>query len=1053
MGELKVRLLGGLDIEGVEAGALGSRKARTLLKVLALARGLPVTADTLADRLWPDDPPANPAEQVRVLVSRLRRTLGAERLPRTDAGYVLVMDWLDLDALQHLVEEARRRLDDGRAGAAKAAAGAALALARGGLLPDEAEAEWTRHDAALALRLEAEARRIAAQAALAAGDFAGAALSAQAALDADPYDEAVLRILMSAHARAGRPASALAAYAAARARLAEELGVDPTPETTALNAALLQQPPVTFSPSQQQVAPASLPGRAAAILQLDTALEAARSGSGGFVTIEGEAGMGKSRLLTVWTELARSRGATVLHGRCEEVTRELPLQAVVAALTDYLRDAGSVEAARLLDADAELLTPLLAGSPLTANGPLATLRATVVDRLTLFAALVRVLSRAPAPLVLVVDDAHFAGAATTEWMAYAGREAAALPMLIVRAQRPEEATRPPTGAAVIRLPALDREAVAEVVGAERAIELHQRSGGNPLLLVELAAADPDQALPRSVRDAVIARCERAGQPAAATLRAAAMLGSTVDLDLLAAVLHQRPTDLLDHLEEGVRRGLLVDGPAGFVFRHDLIRESLEAGATSSRRTLMHREAARILAARPTRDPLAVVHHARLGGDAELAASALVDAAEMASDRLDQPGALELLAESLALVDSIRARLLRARVQILVGEHGPARADADAAIGLGADAEALELAAWAANYQRDFRAAIRLADEGAALDEADANTRVGCLTIGGWACQCVGDLGGAEERLQHAVQLANGLWRPVANVWLGGLRAHQGRAAEGIALIRPSAINRTVAVPGRPALHAHLFAALAFGNLGRVHEALAEVAAIEEAVERTGATRWTGRAENFRGWILRGIGQWEAADEANTAALEVVAGAGMPEPTAHAHLDLAAGALARDDVDRAVAEVAAAEALGSGHALSWRHVLRARLYRGEIALACHDTDRAAELAHQVIAEAEAIGTSRYAVLGRLLTARAQLSVGEKVDRAAVDALLESLVTVAGLEAWRLTAAVASAAAEDSWWTLAEVRVVELAATAGVNAEVFRQAAGTMLDRMRTVTRSG
>ena len=59
-------------------------------------------------------------------------------------------------------------------------------------------------------------------------------------LDADPYDEAALRLVMRAQAAAGRPASALAAYARFRQRLAEDLGVDPAPETTALHTALLR---------------------------------------------------------------------------------------------------------------------------------------------------------------------------------------------------------------------------------------------------------------------------------------------------------------------------------------------------------------------------------------------------------------------------------------------------------------------------------------------------------------------------------------------------------------------------------------------------------------------------------------------------------------------------------------------------------------------------------------------------------------------------------------------------------------------------------------------
>ncbi|MBA2279953.1 MAG: winged helix-turn-helix domain-containing protein, partial [Acidimicrobiia bacterium] len=96
---MRVRVLGGLSVDGVPERELGSRKGRTLLKVLALARGAPVTVDRLAEVLWGDRQPARPADQVGVLVSRLRGVLGAERLPRADAGYALVTEWLDVDEL------------------------------------------------------------------------------------------------------------------------------------------------------------------------------------------------------------------------------------------------------------------------------------------------------------------------------------------------------------------------------------------------------------------------------------------------------------------------------------------------------------------------------------------------------------------------------------------------------------------------------------------------------------------------------------------------------------------------------------------------------------------------------------------------------------------------------------------------------------------------------------------------------------------------------------------------------------------------------------------
>src|SRR4051794_15262106 len=99
---MRVRLLGRFEVEGVADRDLGSRKGRTGLKILALARGRPVSVDRISDVLWPDASPSRPADQLGVLVSRLRSVLGGERITRTDEGYTLVADWLDLDELDEL---------------------------------------------------------------------------------------------------------------------------------------------------------------------------------------------------------------------------------------------------------------------------------------------------------------------------------------------------------------------------------------------------------------------------------------------------------------------------------------------------------------------------------------------------------------------------------------------------------------------------------------------------------------------------------------------------------------------------------------------------------------------------------------------------------------------------------------------------------------------------------------------------------------------------------------------------------------------------------------
>ncbi|HEX3541486.1 MAG TPA: BTAD domain-containing putative transcriptional regulator [Acidimicrobiales bacterium] len=197
-------MLGSFTIEGIPTAALGSRKERTLAKLLTLARGRPVSAETVIDALWGDRPPARPHDQLTVLVSRLRSVVGGERLVREPGGYRLVISWLDLDAMVELVGDAERRLRENRPVAARAAAQAAIALA-GPLLPDELDAPWTQADRGLASRVQGRAYVAASEAALAAGEPAAAIEHAEQALVHDPFDEVALRAVMRAQGVAGRP--------------------------------------------------------------------------------------------------------------------------------------------------------------------------------------------------------------------------------------------------------------------------------------------------------------------------------------------------------------------------------------------------------------------------------------------------------------------------------------------------------------------------------------------------------------------------------------------------------------------------------------------------------------------------------------------------------------------------------------------------------------------------------------------------------------------------------------------------------------------------------
>ncbi len=266
---LRVRLLGGFAVEGVDERALGTRKARVLLKQLAVAQGRPVPVDELVEVVWGDETPRTPSDQLSVLVSRLRSVLGAHRLPRTDAGYSLAADWIDTVELEERTREVEERLRSHELGSALAAAQVALATARGPLLPEE-DAAWADEARPSVDRLVARARLLAAEARLAVGEFAAARVAAQSVLDLDAYDEAALRLVMRADASAGRPGAALAAFTEVRHRLAEDLGTSPAPETELLHTAILRGEIRTGTPSRPIGGP--LIGRDVELRLLDSRL-------------------------------------------------------------------------------------------------------------------------------------------------------------------------------------------------------------------------------------------------------------------------------------------------------------------------------------------------------------------------------------------------------------------------------------------------------------------------------------------------------------------------------------------------------------------------------------------------------------------------------------------------------------------------------------------------------------------------------------------------------------------------------------------------------------
>jgi DNA-binding SARP family transcriptional activator len=243
--ELAVRLVGGFTVYRYgrvqTATEVGSRKARRLLALLAVEQGRLVGVDRLVEVLWEGAPPRHPAENVATLVSRLRTTLGPQAVMGSRSGYRLGDSvTVDLYDSVELVAEAGRQLVSGNHDHALSIVGRALTLLTGEVLEDERDAAWAAPARGIHAELLRRARHTGAEAAVQLGDLRTAESMAEAAVAADPLDEAAVRALMRTYAVAGEPARALGTFERLRTALASELGVDPARATRDLHVAILQ---------------------------------------------------------------------------------------------------------------------------------------------------------------------------------------------------------------------------------------------------------------------------------------------------------------------------------------------------------------------------------------------------------------------------------------------------------------------------------------------------------------------------------------------------------------------------------------------------------------------------------------------------------------------------------------------------------------------------------------------------------------------------------------------------------------------------------------------
>jgi predicted ATPase/DNA-binding SARP family transcriptional activator len=317
MAPMEIGILGPTELRDDGGSvALGGARVRMLLAALALRPGQVVAAGRLIDDLWGASPPAEAANALQTLVSRLRKALGRGGLVESrPPGYLLAVDPEAVDAVrfERLAAAGRRALAQGDPGAAAAGLRRALALWRGPALADLGGASFAQAAAARLEDLRVQALEDRIEADLALGEGAALVPELEALVAEHPLRERPRGQLMRALYRAGRQADALALYEATRRALAAELGADPGPDLRRLHLAMLRQDPSLEAPTAAGAPaapgappPAAAPGAPESNLPAQLSSFVGREedvvrvgkllGEARLVTLTGPGGAGKTRL-------------------------------------------------------------------------------------------------------------------------------------------------------------------------------------------------------------------------------------------------------------------------------------------------------------------------------------------------------------------------------------------------------------------------------------------------------------------------------------------------------------------------------------------------------------------------------------------------------------------------------------------------------------------------------------------------------------------------------------------------------------------------------------
>jgi class 3 adenylate cyclase/tetratricopeptide (TPR) repeat protein len=789
-------------------------------------------------------------------------------------------------------------------------------------------------------------------------------------------------------------------------------------------------------PSRRRVANTPLVGRAREFGAMVACWqEACRTGTPHTITLLGEAGVGKSRLLAEWEAAVAPQGGTVLTGRCIPYGEVLGYRALAEAVNGWagIEVADDAAAARtklaavvagldLPDA-AEAVEHLAAMTGVPGQGA-----EPVTNQIRLHAGVRAVLEAAArrGPLALIVDDLHWADAALLDLLDGINQKVVEGPLVLMTAAWPDLVeTRPWWGKPQDRrteltVTPLDPMSAARLatalcgkhaLGVDRAEEIERAAGGNPLFAEEVAAmlaARGDSAaapvLPGSLRASIAARLDQLPAEERGLLGLASLIGPTFWTRALKALdAADRVESLLERVE---LRGLInrlehseLGGDDAWAFKHGLIRDVAYEMLPRARRRELHGALVDWLAAvagdRSGVHVGLLAHHALAAERFDAALGYLGEAADQARRAAAHRAEAERLAEALGLAqrlgrDDLTAGLhaRRGRAWARIGVWADARIELETALAVEAaplagqaraevEVELAEVCFWLADVpaQRAHAAAGTTLADAVGRDDLVA----AALAVVAQAQQSDGDLVAERETFRTAIARAGGFTiGPLAGAPLASYLA--GDVVDALALAEQAAAAADEVRDIAFTMWTLSYLGLGLAANGRYAEADAVYGRARRYGDEHGTQPLTCRAIAMSSGFRYDVGDTSGALSRAAEAVERASAVNFGATLLQAKIDLLFAYARGGDPGKAVRVVAEVDegiaTMINWHEWLWR--LRSNQAKAELALAGGDPEAALPFAADALARARRHGRRKYEADALAATGRAHLALGRREE---------------------------------------------------------------------------